>query len=126
MNKAYSVIFRISEGEKKMLNELCERFSCNTSELIRDWLRYNHKKVFPAYGKGNRNIIGVKELAPEQYCEEVVIMGVKGKVEWNENRTVKMCVWRKGQSSRQAPLSMMGTGEYKAEGYKIKNNLENF
>lgn len=58
-----------SDGEQKMLEELCERFSCNASELIRGYIRDQHKKVFPAYG-GGRKIRPIEEvLTDEQFCE---------------------------------------------------------
>lgn len=59
----------VSDGEQKMVDQLCERFSCNASELIRGYVRYEHKKAFPAYGPGKK-IKSIEEaLTDEQYCE---------------------------------------------------------
>ena len=61
----------ISEGEKKMIDDLCKRFSCNTSEMIRGWLRDNHRRVFPAYMNKIIKPIPMKpeEMTVEQKCE---------------------------------------------------------
>lgn len=59
----------VSDGEQKMIEQLCERFSCNASELVRGYVRDQHKKVFPAYGAGKR-IKPIEEvITDEQYCE---------------------------------------------------------
>lgn len=65
---------RLSDGEEKMLNELCSRFGCGASALVKDWLRWNHKKAFPAYKSGSefvkRALNPDGELTPEQECEK--------------------------------------------------------
>lgn len=59
----------VSDGENKMLEQLCERFSCNASELIRGYIRDQHKKVFPAYGAGKKVKPIEEALTDEQFCE---------------------------------------------------------
>src|SRR3990167_10758800 len=67
-NKDNKIQFMVSGGEKKMLDQLCERFSCNASELIRGYVREQHKKTFPAYGVKKIRPIE-EEISDEQFCE---------------------------------------------------------
>ena len=103
MNKKKTKIIqmRLSEGESKMINELCQRFSCSVSDLVRGWLRYNHKKTFPAYRsrKSMRVEVLEKDLTPEQACEQA-----GGRVEIQNG--VPMCVFQMSPGlKRNIPIS---------------------
>ena len=68
-SKIHKLQIMASDGERKMLEELCARFSCNASELIRGYVRDQHKRVFPAYGRGKKIKPIEEAISDEQYCE---------------------------------------------------------
>lgn len=115
INKTIQV--RLSEGESRMFNDLCSRFSCGVTELVKDWLRYNHKKTFPAYPTKQASSFtpvsqGV-ELTPEQICEQLGGTVVKDSAGNPKAR------FPRGTTFVMVPLSLMGKlGE--AGDYRIK------
>jgi len=73
---------RLSDGEAKMVDELCQRFDCGVSALVKEWIRWNHKKTFPAYAAGTSKLVKPldpdDELTNEQLCEKLGGKVVKG------------------------------------------------
>ena len=102
-NVKKTIQVRLSEVEGKMFQELCGRFGCGVTALVKDWLRYNHKKAFPAYGAGAPKSVKPlnqeEELNPEQLCEKYggKIVEVEGS---------RVCRFPTvGQSGQYVPLS---------------------
>src|SRR3990167_8632069 len=101
-NKSKIIQVRISEGEAKMLEEVCEKWSTRTSEYIRALIRDAHRRTFPAYAAKSARPISEDEpeLTPEQACEQA-----GGKIETHEG--IQMCVFQISKSmKRKVPLSM--------------------
>ena len=101
-NVRKTIQVRLSEGEDKMFKDLCDRFGCGISELVKDWLRYNHKKTFPMYAtvrKIRPLDSGEIKLTPEQECEKN-----GGKV-FNNNGTPSCRIPTVGQSAVIMPLT---------------------
>jgi hypothetical protein len=89
----------VSNGEQEMIEQLCMRFSCNASELIRGYIRDQHKKVFPAYGARKINLLSAEVLTNEQFCESYA-----GKVE-KQGDGGSVCVLKTPGGLLRVPLS---------------------
>lgn len=107
--KSKVIQVKLSEQERKMLTDLCEKFGSRISELLRSLIRDAHQSAFPSYMGGVRKVKEREEdLTDEQFCERwggTVENGPEG----------GRCTMRMGGTKVSMPLTDRSTIEAKGK-----------